>query len=130
MKTYFFALILLACASLCWGQESAPVADRTYWTAAGVAVAATTADTITTALMVGRGKHCATEGGSPYLYGARPTAPRMVTAMAGGVFAAALASHQLRKHTHGTLHRLWFAPLAVITVVHVDGTINNLEVCR
>lgn len=127
------AILFVITASVCWAQEpkiQTRIANSAYWTAAGAAIGATTADIITTNLMVGRGHGCDIEGSNPGIYGRQPRPARTIAVMSAEVGIAAFVSYQAKKHLRGKVARLWSAPLVYIASMHANGAIHNVSVCR
>jgi hypothetical protein len=127
--------IVLLFASLCWGQESQPIATPTYWTAAAMAGIGTALDAYTTVTRIHPATHpyefaCTEEVWAPELYGKHPHAVRVSLVMGAEFAGSILVSRELKKRLKGKiLGRAWLLPLAYEANSHWQGAIHNFQHC-
>lgn len=96
------------------------IADKKFWFAVGLAVAATVADVETTAHCVKL--HACIEGNP--LYDPRPSRAKMYAIGAPVTGVSAFFAYYMK---HERFDRTWWIPLAPVTAVHGYATIRNWQ---
>lgn len=138
--------LMLALAGVAFAQKGEARADhsrfdKSYWSAVAVAGIGTGLDAWTTIdrthyqRTVNVNGFCNVEGGTPWLYGQKPSATHIAGVMAGEFAIAILSSHLLRKRSakgreSKAMAALWTVPLAYEGAIHWQGAIRNLENCK
>lgn len=97
-----------------------------YWALTGITAGAVYGDAYTTVAVAGHSRNCH-EGGSPWLYGRRPTAARTYGVMSAELAIGMTGAYLLKRH-HS---KFWGVPLMVLSSTHGYGAVGNVGMnCR